>query len=56
MKIICNNTESFQPRGICSFDVSKLVMLCNRRENGMYVKYSDCGGWKMFWPSDGQFT
>ena len=56
MKIVCYNSESFQPRRSGSFDVSELVRLFNLRESGMHMEYNDCGSWKVLRPSDGQFA
>ena len=56
VKIICKNSESFQPRGTSNFDVSELVRLFNIPESGLHMKYNDCGSWEVLWPSDGQFT
>ena len=56
VKIICNNSESFQPRESSNFDVSELVRLFNLRESGLHMKYNDCGSWEVLWQIDGQFT
>ena len=47
MKIIFNNSESFQPLGTGNFDVSELVRLFSFRKIGMHMQFNDCDSWEV---------
>ena len=57
MKFICENAESFLPRGNGQAKLTELFTLFNVSEIGMHIRFkNNTGSFQVLRPVDGRFT